>query len=76
MIVSIVLSTALVSFFVMKIVTALRKKFNQSCGGNRDVETGPAEAGESSCLMQVSNTGNIMIVIFILFIHDNINLEM
>ena len=76
MIVSIVLSTPLVSFFVMKIVTALWKKFNQSCGGNRDVETGPAEAGESSCLMQVSNTGNIMIVIFILFIHDNINLEM
>ncbi|XP_067041690.1 tumor necrosis factor receptor superfamily member 16-like [Acropora muricata] len=56
MIVSIVLSTPLVSFFVMKIVTALWKKFNQSCGGNRDVETGPAEAGESSCLMQVSNT--------------------
>jgi len=42
----------------MKIVTALRRKFSQSRGGNRDVETGPAEAGESSCLMQVSNTGN------------------
>ena len=76
MIVSIVLSTALAPFCVMKIVTALKRKFNQSRGGNRDVETGPAEAGESSCLMQVSNTGNIMIVIFILFIYDNTNLEM
>ena len=58
MIVSIVLSTALVLFFVMKIVIALRRKFNQSRGGNRGEEAGPAEAGESSCLMQVSNTGN------------------
>ena len=43
----VVLSIALVPFCVMKIVIALKRKFNQSCGGNRDVETGPADqAGE------------------------------
>ena len=52
----VVLSIALVPFCV---ITALKRRFNQSCGGNRDEETGPADqAGESSCLMQVSNTGN------------------
>ncbi|XP_015772371.1 PREDICTED: uncharacterized protein LOC107350640 isoform X2 [Acropora digitifera] len=50
----VVLSIALVPFCV---IIALKRKFNQSCGGNRDEETGLADqAGESSCLMQVSNT--------------------
>lgn len=54
----VVLSIALVPFCVMKIVTALQRKCNQSHGGNRDEETGPSEAGENSFLVQMSNTGN------------------